>query len=395
MSLPARAQVLVVGGGPAGALAALRLAREGQDVLLLEQRRDFAAKVCGEFVSGEGVAVLSRLDLLQDLLGCGAARIRQARLHALSGAAFDASLPDCEAQCGLGVSRALLDETLVQRARSAGARILLGARLSGLAPAPRGWHARFLLDGAEREVRAEVVLGADGRNSAVARHAGLHGPGSSVGIGLQIHLPRETVADERVELFFLREGYAGLCPVESSRYCLGALLPARASGRDPFGRLLEALPEHPLWSDRRACARRVVQRAAAYPVSMGIRRATRPGLFLAGDAAGFVDPFSGQGIALALLGGEAAARAIQGEFSQHPQSSRREYDRFLRRELLARLAVMTSLRRLLALPGCSDRVIRLFRRHPAFGKQVVDLTRIAGSPLLRSLPRLAGRLWVP
>jgi flavin-dependent dehydrogenase len=397
MSMPraSHTAMLVVGGGPAGATAALVLARHGHEVLVLEKRLDFRAKVCGEFVSAEGVAVLHRLGVLPDLFAAGAVPIRRTRIHGFSGAAFATSLPDSDAQCGLGVSRAVLDEALLERARAAGARVLRGARLTGISPSPTGWTVRFSVEGGARAVRAAVVLGADGRNSSVARWAGIEERISAHAIGVQVHLPRVDRGEDRVELFFLRAGYAGLAPVESSRFCLGALLQAPIAPEDPFLRLADALPPHPLWGDPRELPRRFLDRAAAWPVSTGIRRSAPAGMFLAGDAAGFVDPFSGQGIALALLAGEACARAMGGEIAGDGRAARREYERFLRRELVSRLAVMATLRRLLSLPGGPDRVIDLCRRHPALGKRVVDLTRVTGSPLLSSLPRLAGRLWTP
>ena len=394
MSHPATsgAEILVAGGGPAGSTAALLLAREGREVLLVEKRRQKQGKVCGEFVSAEGVAVLRSLGVLDALLASGAVPITRTRLQATSGDCFDAPLPEFRGQRGLGVSRKMLDETLLTCAERAGARILRGARLVGLARRADGWQARIIMDGISTRLSASTMLAADGRNSPVAALAGVGGTFTSPGIGVQIHLRRRVEPPDRVELLLLKEGYAGLAPVEPDRWCVAALLRASTPSEDPYRRLLSSLAEHPRLREILENAGHLLDHAAAYPVRMGLRAMTPPGLFLVGDASGFVDPFSGQGIALALMGGEAAARA-----ALDPSRSLgwRGYREFLARELAARMVVTASLRRLLSRTGWADRLIRVFRRHPGFGRRVVGLTRIAGSPAMGSLPRLAGRFLSP
>ena len=388
----AGAEILVAGGGPAGSTAALMLAREGREVLVVEKRREKQAKVCGEFVSAEGVAVLRRLGVLEALLASGAVPISRTRVHAVSGESFDSPLPESGGHGGLGVSRRLLDETLLAFAERAGARILRGARLSGLSFEETRWRARILVDGSFISASAPRILGPDGRNSQVAAFTGVGGSFASPGIGLQVHLRRRIAPPDRVELLLLREGYAGWAPVESDRWCLGALLPASAAPENPHRRLLSSLAGHPAISmllDDPEC---LLDHTAAFPVRIGWRGETPPGVFLLGDAAGFLDPFSGQGIALALLGGEACAFAA---LDPNPSQAVRGYRKFLGRELAPRMVVAACLRRLLARPGWADHLIRIFRRHPALGRRVVGMTRIAGSVPMATLPRLAGRFLSP
>ena len=383
-------EILVVGGGPAGATAALLLARSGIEVCLVERRREYQGKVCGEFVSAEGVAVLRRLGILERLLSRGALPITHTRIHSASGDAFDSTLPRSAGEGGIGISRRLLDEALLADAAAAGARIFRGARLSGLSRVASRWVARVHREGSTATLSARVVLGAGGRNSKVAELAGLAGTLPNVGMGLQNHFLRLSPSDERVNLFLLRGGYAGLAPVEQGRWCLGALL-FRSAAANPFTDLTASLATT---SGARAILASLGDRldqGATHPIRIGMRRPTTTGLLLAGDAAGSVDPFSGQGIALALMGGEAAAESILGILRGRESPARLGYRDFLRREVGSRLMVTALLRRILERPGLAQACVSAFRRHPILASRLVGLTRNSGGPFLGPLPRLAAR----
>jgi flavin-dependent dehydrogenase len=105
-----------------------------------------------------------------------------------------------------------------------------------------------------------------------------------------------------------------------------------------------------------------------------------------------VDPFSGQGIALALLGGEAAAECLRGILQGKERSSRRAYLAFLRREIGTRLSIMAPLRLLLDRPRFHEGFVGALRRYPLLGERLVGLTRNSGGPWLGALPRFAARL---
>ena len=117
--------VLVVGGGPAGATLAALADSRGADVMVIERARFPRDKVCGEFLSAEGCGVVERLGLLDELLGRGCVRIGACRITGRRGGQLDADLPDLGrfGREGLGVSRALLDPLLLDLARDRGARV--------------------------------------------------------------------------------------------------------------------------------------------------------------------------------------------------------------------------------------------------------------------------------
>lgn len=385
------ADVLVVGGGPAGATAATLLARQGIDVLLVEKRPSGAGKVCGEFLSSEGVAVLERLGVLDALTRQGAIRVTDARIHPSRGEPFRVRLPSRAEGGGLGVSRRLLDQTLLSLSASSGARLMRATRLTGLTRERHGWSARVRRGRRTEVVRARQLLGADGRNSRVAMLAGLGSFPAGSGLGIQIHLRRSTEPEPCVDLFLLRGGYAGLVGVESERWCLGALLPSVPGESDPFRRLTASIASVASSQALRAAAD-PLDRCAAFPVGMGWRGGGGPGWLLCGDAAGSVDPFSGQGIALALLGGEAAAECLRRILQGQEPSARRAYLAFLRKEIGTRLSITASLRFVLDRPRLHDGFVGALRRYPLFGERVVGLTRNSGGPWLGALPRFAARL---
>ena len=115
---------IVIGGGPAGSVAALLLARGGWGVTLVEQHRFPRDKVCGECLSALGAQVLHRLGLFDPLVAAGAVRLTRTLLHAPSGACASANLP----RPMWGVSRVTLDGLLIHAARGAGSGLIQPAR---------------------------------------------------------------------------------------------------------------------------------------------------------------------------------------------------------------------------------------------------------------------------
>ncbi|MBU8540950.1 NAD(P)/FAD-dependent oxidoreductase [Falsiroseomonas tokyonensis] len=296
---------LILGGGPAGAAAAITLARAGAAPLLVERAAAPAEKVCGEFLGADAAALLAGLGL--DLAALGAVPIRSAQFGAgrhrsrmpLPFAAW--SLP-----------RLTLDAALLARAEEAGAELHCGAAALVAEAGPRGWRLR-LADGATPE-GAQLVL-ATGKHEmrGLARPAA----GGSLGVKLALH---GVEMGEAIALLACPGGYAGLQPRAGggANLCL-ALAPGTPglaqAARDPAALLAHVAAASDLAAELLRAARPAWPRpltVAGVPYGYLHRAAGGPGgLFRVGDQAAVVPSLCGDGIAMALASGQRAAEAIR------------------------------------------------------------------------------------
>ena len=320
--------VIIVGGGPAGSSAAIRLAVSGARVLLAERERFPREKLCGEFISPECLGHFARLGALESIGRGGGARVTETVFYSPSGRGV--SVPSAWFGAGagdaLGLSRAEMDARLLARAREIGVRVLEGAALAGVvaeAGAVRGvlLHA----DGAgAREFRARVTLDATGRQRAVVRRAGRElgregkrrGEGRESLVAFKAHLEGARGAPGVCEIYFYPGGYGGLSPVEGglSNLCfIARAREVRRRGSDAARVVREVLMRNRRAAETLAEARARTRWLGVSVESFG-RHEPAPfeGLLAVGDAAAFIDPFTGSGMLMALEGGSLAAAAVSG-----------------------------------------------------------------------------------
>ncbi|MCR0980913.1 NAD(P)/FAD-dependent oxidoreductase [Roseomonas populi] len=293
-------EVLVVGGGPAGAAAALRLAQGGAEVTLVEREPAAREKVCGEFLGPDAAALLEGLGLSLPCLGAvpiGAARLASGAREAAWALPFGAwSLP-----------RAVLDEALLDLAAGAGARVLRGAVVLAAGREGAEWCAR--LAGGTTLHGAALVL-ATGKHE-LRGHARAK-RGGSVGLKLPLRLAAPMPAE--VVLLPFDGGYAGLQPRPEGGANLCAALHAVESADAP-----SLLARVSAGSDRAGALLRGAEPLLPRPMAVagvpyGFRHrdgaAPEPGLYRVGDQFAVVPSLAGDGVAMALAGGEEVARAI-------------------------------------------------------------------------------------
>jgi flavin-dependent dehydrogenase len=358
----------IIGAGPAGSGAAITAARAGARVLLLERGRFPRHKVCGEFVSAES------LDLLCGLLAqCpesleflrAAPRIKTGRLF------VDASVLTAPVDPpAASIPRYWLDEHLWQVAVQAGVE----ARQQHTVTAITG-TGPFAITGAGGAFEARSIVQAAGRWSNLSRPENGRNHHGASWIGLKAHFTEANPCPS-VDLYFFEGGYCGVQPVHSSsESVINVCAMVRA---DIASCLTEVFQRHPALRLRSRDWTPRMEPVSTAPLIFRTPEPTAENILLAGDSAGFVDPFVGDGISLALRSGVLAAKTLQPVWERRVQLSQAaaSYRENYNRQFLTVFQTSSKVRRLLALPYPVRRaLLRLFDSVPALTSYLVRKTR--------------------
>ena len=317
MTLPLSCDVVIVGAGPAGSALARHLARAGREVVLVEARRHPRTKTCAEYASPRISDELGILGMeaagwqrsavpvsgMRIVVGDDGFRLRYAdrggerTAWGLDRPGFDALLAQAAADAGASVH----EKTSFQRP------ILHGGRVIGA----------VLRDAqAVHEVRARWVVGADGARSRVARSLGVSRPlVAPRRLGLVARYEGAPGLDTYGEMHVGKGFYIGLAPVPNGQLNVGMALPLPRDGESRLPaeqRFESAIASIPAVSARLSASRRLTPIHGAAPIGHRVTRPAGQGWLLIGDAAGFIDPFTGEGIYRALRSARLAAHALAG-----------------------------------------------------------------------------------
>ena len=298
--------LLVVGGGPVGLAAALAARARGLEVAVAEPRTAPVDKACGEGLMPSALARLARLGI--DPPGRPFVGIRYVAERHEAYAPFRAGP-------GRGVRRTTLHATLTDAARAAGA-VLLPVRVDGIGQDAEGVDAGGL--------RARWVLAADGLHSDVRRSLGLEQPRAARGpaprYGLRRHFAVAPWTDA-VEVHWSLRGEAYVTPVADDLVGVAVLGPAGLQ-------FAEALAGFPRLAERLAGAQPVTRLRGAGPLRQRTATVRRGRVLLIGDAAGYVDALTGEGLAVGVASAEAAVLAVA---TDRPESYERAWRQLSRR----------------------------------------------------------------
>ncbi len=404
------AEVIVVGAGPAGAATAILLAQAGHEVLLLDRARFPRDKVCGEYLSPEGSRILDRLGVLKAVEAAGARPLRGMRITAPDGTHLVADYPRDGRWRGyrdhaLAVPRRRFDAVLVERARGLPLTVREGFRVTELlVDGDRVTGVEGVAQGGGRppeRLAARLVVGADGRASVVARRLGAVRPHRWLH-RLALMTFAEGVAHdpERGEIFLAPPVYSILNPVADRRVNVSLVVPAAEGVQqkaDLAGYFDHAVAALPGLAGRLRGAHRVSPVRALGPLAYRVEPPRHGGVILVGDALGFLDPFTGEGIFAALRSAEIAAEVADDRLRAGVLSAAALAPAHARRlaELAAKQRVALLLQRVIGRRWLAGAVARRLAAHPA---ALGELMGVIGDfvPARRVLsPAFLARLLLP
>lgn len=314
--------VIVVGAGPAGAATAILLAERGVPVLVLDRARLPRPKLCGEYLSPEALRILDRLGVLKALDAGGAVPLLGMTITAPDGtrlAATYRAIGPWQPYRGhaLAVSRAVLDGALAERLRALPLDVRERVRVTDLLVEGDRVAGVTAVDarGRSHAFRAPLVVGADGRASVVAQRLGCRRPHRLRRMAVVTYVAGVAGCRDRGEIFVDPPDYAILNPLAPDRVNLSVVAPlahvAPWSGRlETF--LLARVRQLPHLARRLDGAALAAPVQALGPLAHRVDPPRLGGVLLVGDAAGFFDPLTGEGVYSALRGAELAAETIGG-----------------------------------------------------------------------------------
>jgi geranylgeranyl reductase family protein len=402
------ADVIVAGAGPAGATAALRLARAGVRVLMVERHPLPRQKPCG---GGISTRVMSRFPWLPE-------SVRRIPTHPVSSLYLEGPSGETFRMQSRGpavilIRRIEFDHLLATLAIEAGAELLAPAAVAQASQDADGVTLRTR-DG--RELRAPMVIAADGVNSVIARRLGMNPgwPAAQLALDMMEETPVSALRAAEPDTLSVFYGYGGA-------HGYAYIFPKREHVNVGIGYVLPYFKEQvdltPYDLQRRFVgdlrARGLMDGESQrrhftpflIPIGGPLRTTAHGRVLLAGDAGGFVNGFSAEGIYYAMVTGDLAAYAIlqsRRESELSPAKARRAYVRAWRREIGAELRDSVLIQKyLFHSPARMDRVVRGARTRPVFSETLVDYAsgrltyRAARRRLLWHFPRLLPRLaWI-
>ena len=368
--------VIIVGAGPAGSALAAFLGAQGKRTLLVDKARFPRDKVCGEYMSPEALGTLDRMGVLDKVEECAHRKLYGILIHAYDGTASRGTYRPVGPYApyrpyGLAIRREIFDEVLFRHATSypsvtarEGFRVdeLLyqGGRVSGIR-------------GTEGDFRSGLVVGADGARSVVGRALRLSEADATLQKFALAGYWKDMEHEDYGELHMGFPGYFALAPVDQNLVNINFVVDKSSMGAargDVQGFYRRSLERNPrLWRRLRSATIQGPVRATG-PMARRCRGSAARGAILIGDAAEFVDPFTGEGLFVALRSAELAARFIlEGE-----AGSLERFARARKAEFGEKLRMCWQLQKFLYKPALANYVVRRLAARPILADQLTAVT---------------------
>jgi menaquinone-9 beta-reductase len=399
-------EVVVIGGGPAGAATALRLAQDGVGVLLLDRARFPRDKACGEFLTPQACRLMADLGVWEDVVAAGARPVAATTLIAPNGETLRHTSSDGK-PAGWTIRRVALDAVLLQAVKRAGVPVREGFAVRTILRDESGttWGVSGTdANGEPQTLPARIVIGADGSHSLVARQMNLvRALPRLQRVALVSHWRNVGGACDAIEMrsrgdLVCGVGYPGTEGENAANVTL--VVPtaqaSRIAGRqgDFLEQTIEA--QFPDLTRQLSGAEREETVRTVGCFGHVCRPASSDGVLLVGDAATFIDPFTGEGVYFALRGAVAAAETAAfalraGDVSRKTLSA---YDR-ARAELRQRYLLCDLVQSVVRRPALIGHVIGRLKRSPVAADRLLSVLGDTRPPRAVLHPALLWRLLAP
>lgn len=372
--------VVIVGAGPGGSTAAYYLAQAGLDVLLLDKFDFPRDKTCGDGLMPSALNVLADMGLLADL-GRVSCRVEQLDVYAPNGQVTTATLPDY----ALVVPRLVLDHALCERAVTKGANFEGKVKVTAVNGEDEAVVVKGRREGRSFEARARVAIMATGASTGLLRRAGIltQDPRRMM-VAARAYFEGLTGLNDRLRFYFdgvPLPGYGWVFPLPEAKANIGAGIfrtgwRAARSAAPPMAVFEQFIQTPPL---RALLAQGwQVGPVKSYPLRIDFGMAPTYGdrLLLVGEAAGLVNPLTGEGIDYALESGKIAAAYLLEQFEGGGFSSQHlaGYDRRLRARFQSLFRFCYGMQHFLRRPML-NRLVKAANRHPDLKRLLVDVVQ--------------------
>jgi len=378
----------IVGAGPAGSATAFHLARNGVAVVLLD-RADFPrSKPCGDCISPGANGLLERLGVLSDVQRQAAA-LDGWRIYAPNGTFFETRFDRVTAdplyRQAYAIDRRRLDALLLRAARNAGAHVLTRAHVTDIRDEAT-FHRVYYRDSdhSPRELRCRFLIGADGLRSIISRRTGLVGRAARLRkLSLTAHAAAISGIANHGELHVIDGATLGVAPIETGSNDLPACNVTLVAASPKFARdaaadtrqfFLRRVRSFPGVRDR-IVREDFGELLGSGPFDRPVRSVVAPGVALVGDAAGYFDPFTGQGLYQALATAERLADCVNRAFrAGSPRAPLHDYVREHARIVNGNRRLQRIIDNVCARPALMNRAVRALYGAPNAAERLTGVT---------------------
>ncbi len=383
--------VIIAGAGPAGSSLAIRLANARLSVLLVEQKKFPREKLCGEFISPECLVHFAELGLSADISASHGTPLTETVFYSRSGKGVSVRSEwfGNADSLALGLSRAEMDRLLVEQAKRVGVEVCEESTVNALLTDKARVCGVKIKDKAGNilDVAAKLTVDATGRTRSLARKLGSKAEHRSPAkyVAFKTHLSGARVAPGACEIYVYRGGYGGCNRVESGLYNLCFIASSEDTKR--LDSDAERVMREIVFTNKRARSAMedavVAKPWLAVPVERFGRGDLVPadGMIAVGDAAAFIDPFTGSGILLAMESAKIAASAIIGSSAAGYEFERLAgiYKSNYSTAFDSRLRVCSMLRHAAFVPLLAESMISVLSLNERLRRKVARATRFSAS----------------